>query len=79
MNLYKQLRYQNTNSAGKPMGIIQLSKLLGISPACISKIERNIAIPTLEVIVAYQKYFGVSCDTLIHSTLTRFSYSSGKK
>lgn len=79
MNLYKQLRLQKRNESGKPIGIKKLSKLLGISPSCISKIERNIHVPTLEVVAAYQKYFGVSCDTLIHSTLTRFSYPSGKK
>lgn len=80
MNLYKKLRLATVNENGKPISIVQLSRKLAISPACISKIERGIHIPTLEVIAAYKQFFGVSYDALFEATLHHFILlTSGKK
>ena len=79
MNLFKHLRLATINDNGKPMNIVQLSKKLGVSPACISKIERGMHIPTLEVIAAYKQYFGVSYDALFEATLHHFILFPARK
>ena len=73
MNLFKHLRLATINDNG------QLSKQLGVSPACISKIERGMHIPTLEVIAAYKQYFGVSYDALFEATLHHFILFPARK
>ena len=78
-NPYKQLRMAIRGRQGKNFGISRLSKELGISPACISKLERNINTPTLEVIVAYQRYFGVSYKYLIDPLFKNYRVDHRKK
>lgn len=65
-NFYKKLRLQKTRGKnGRPFSIGRLGKELGFSVSCLSKIERNIHRPTLEVVIAYQKYFHVAYENLI--------------
>jgi len=80
MNPYKQLRRQiKSKHTGKCLGVIELSKKLGISSSCISKIERNINTPTLEIIVAYQRYFGIPYENLIEPLFHKFKLPPEKE
>ena len=75
-NPFKQLRTSINNDKGKPLSIVELGKILGISYSCISKIERNIHVPTLDIIIAYQKYFDVPYEFLIKPVFPYYSQIS---
>ena len=79
MNPYKKLRMKARGANGRPLSIGGLGKELGFSASCLSKIERNIHKPTLEVIVAYQQYFHIAYEKLIEPIFQDYQKKQSRK
>ncbi len=65
MNKYKELRVNNKTESGDTMSIRALAKEIHISPSHISEIENEVIKPSLNQIMRYHDYFGVSVDYLV--------------
>lgn len=49
----------------KNLSQYELSKLIGISAACISRWEKDLRIPSIDSIIILCKFFGCTSDYLI--------------
>lgn len=64
---YARLREQKHNKK-KDYTVRELAAELNISPSTISQIESEKRTPTVEQVMIYKKYFGVSLDYLVGET-----------
>ena len=64
-NSYRKARIKNN------LTIENVSKLLNISKSTISKIESNVRLPSLEVLISLHNLYKVSYEELLESTVTK--------
>lgn len=53
---------------GKVMSQGQLAEIVGISQQTLSKIENNIYLPPVDILLKLAEYFNVTCDYLLGMT-----------
>ena len=65
---YANLRKTEYNGKGKDFTVRELEKLIGVSYTAINLIEKEKREPTVEQVLAYKHFFGVSLDYLTGET-----------
>lgn len=65
MNVYKSLRHGYKNETGKNLSLRALAKEIGITPSHISEIENDVKRPSLNEMIKYKEFFGVSLEYLM--------------
>lgn len=69
----RNLRYLNGLTQDK------LAKMIGINRNCLSRIETNKVMPSIEVLISISKVFNISLDSFLDIKLTVNDDESAKK